>query len=1049
MVRIVEGERDWNSVDACVEAFEEAQSHDGRADPADFLPPPDHRYYLDALGEMLRVDLEYHWRRGEAMSLEAYRDRFPELFGDPARLAGVAFEEYRLRRQAGQDPMPDEYRTRFGVEVDGWPVQPTGRDEDDEPPEAAGPPPGGTNGCRAASPRASALIEALHDSEPEASRRLAHALAALPAPGSRFLGFRLEAELGSGAFGRVYLARQGDLAGRPVALKISADVAGESHALARLQHTNVMPIYSVHRDGVFQAVCMPYFGATTLADVAGAVGRRASLPDSGADLISAIEERRSSVAGGVARADGDPGKAAPAGGAEAARLDRLRGLSYVQAILALAVRMADGLGHAHERGIVHRDLKPANILLADDGEPMLLDFNLATDTRLVVRASAALVGGTLPYMAPEQLAAFAGKAAVVDARADVYALGLILFELLTGHHPFEIRRGPLAEVLPAMIEDRRVLPPDARAHNRAVSPALAAILCHCLEPDPARRYEDGRALHEDLRRQLADLPLKYVREPSLAERLAKWGRRHPRLTSSTSIAVLAFVLIAVLLATLAVRQRRIEGLAASEALHALAEDRVNAEVLLGARDAPPAQVAEGEALVDRILARHGDPTSPGWDSRPEFALLGDGDRKQFREDLGEVLYLAARAALWRGRLEEARSLCDRSAWAYGPGPPTRALGYLYADIARRSGNEEQARQLEERARLAPAETHRHRLMLAADRLDRGQFDEALAFLLDASRRAPQDVGTWVLLGIGYADLGQLDQARDSFGTAISLRPDLTWLNFKRGVVALARRDYREALADFDRVLAEHPDDPSTLVDRALTRLGLDDPRGAVADLDAALRRPGTPARALFIRAQARAKLGDAEGARRDREAGLAREPDDEASWVARGLARLPTDPKGALSDLDAALRLNPTSYDALQSKAAVLSENLGRAEEAVRVLDRAIDLHPSRVRARDGRGVLLARLGRRDGAIRDAEAALVLDSGPETLYRVADIYALTSRQRPADRGRALRLLAAAIARDPVWLPVVAGDSDLDPIRSQSEFRALIDALKQICQLGPG
>ena len=1043
MVRIVgeERERDWDSVDACVEAFEEAQARGGCADPADYLPPPDHACYLDALGELLRVDLEYRWRRGEARPLEDYRDRFPALFADPARLSGVAFEEYRLRRQAGEDPAPGEYRHRFGIEVEGWPEGPPGRDVEDEPPEA-------TNGHSLADPpTAASLVEELRDAEPRASRRLARALTILPAPGSRFLGFRLEAELGSGAFGRVFLARQGDLAGRPVALKISADVAGESHALARLQHTNVVPIYSVHRAGELQAVCMPYFGPTTLADVAVAVGRRPSLPDSGADVVSAIEARRSVVAGGAALLDGDRPGPEPAG-AGTERLDLLRGLSYVQAILALAVRMADGLAHAHERGVVHRDLKPANILLADDGEPMLLDFNLATDTRLRVRASAALVGGTLPYMAPEQLAAFSGKPAAVGARADVYALGLILFELLTGHHPFPVRRGPLAEVLPAMVEDRRIPPPDPRRKNRAVSPALAAIVRRCLEPDPARRYDDARPLHEDLRRQLADLPLKHIREPSIAERLAKWARRHPRLTSSTSIALLSVAMIIGLVAALVVRQRRIESLTATEALHGLAEDRIKAEVLLGARDAPPAQVAEGEALVGRILAQYPDPTSPGWASRPLVARLEENDRARLRDDLGEVIYLAARAALWRGRTEEARSLSYRSTMAYGSGAAPRALWYLSAEIARRSGDEEQAGQFEERARLAPAETHRHRLMLAADRLDRGQFGEALPFLLDASRREPQDVGTWALLGSGYASLGRLDEARHCLDTAIALRPDLTWLNFNLGVLALERRDPRSALADFDRVLAVRPDDPSSLVNRALARLGLDDPRGAVADLDAALRHPETPARALFIRSRARAKLGDAEGARRDRDAGLAREPDDVASWVARGLARLPADPKGAVADLDAALRLDPTSFDALQSKAAVLSENLGRAEEAVRVLGRAIDLHPSRVRARDGRGVLLARLGRRDAALRDAQAALAIDSAPETLYRVAGIYALTSRQRASDRGQALRLLAAAVARDPSWLPVIPTDPDLAPIRAQAEFRALIDVLAQIVRLGP-
>jgi tetratricopeptide (TPR) repeat protein len=386
--------------------------------------------------------------------------------------------------------------------------------------------------------------------------------------------------------------------------------------------------------------------------------------------------------------------------------------------------------------------------------------------------------------------------------------------------------------------------------------------------------------------------------------------------------------------------------------------------------------------------------------------------------------------------------------AYSPESAPRALWYLSAEIERRLGNEKAAGQFEDRARSAPAETHRDRLMLAADRLDRGQFGEALPYLLDAARREPQDVGTWALLGNGYASLGLFDEARHALDTALSLRPDLSWLHFNRGALALDRREFKAALDDFNAALSAHPDDPAALVNRALARLGLNDPRGAVVDLDTALQLPSTPARAMFIRARAKARLGDAEGARRDKEAGLEREPGDVASWVARGLARLPVDPKGALADLDAALRLDPTSYDALQNKAAVLSENLGHTEEAVRVLDRAIELHPSRVRARDGRGVLLARLGRRDAALRDAQAALSLDKDPETLYRVAGIYAMTSRQQRSDRGQALRLLAAAVARDPTWLPIIPTDPDLGPIRAQPEFLALVDVLGRIVRLGP-
>src|SRR5262249_7808720 len=115
---------------------------------------------------------------------------------------------------------------------------------------------------------------------------------------------------------------------------------------------------------------------------------------------------------------------------------QLDGRSYVDAILWLGARLAEGLAHAHERGILHRVLKPANGLMADDGQPLLLDFNLAEDIKLRSVVSASLVGGTLAYMAPEHLEAFHTGRRSVDARSDLYSLGIILFELLAGRHPF-------------------------------------------------------------------------------------------------------------------------------------------------------------------------------------------------------------------------------------------------------------------------------------------------------------------------------------------------------------------------------------------------------------------------------------------------------------------------------------------------------------------------------------------------------------------------------------------------------------------------------------
>src|SRR5262249_24979605 len=135
-------------------------------------------------------------------------------------------------------------------------------------------------------------------------------------------------------------------------------------------------------------------------------------------------------------------------------LKMLESLTYVDAVLWIAARLADGLSHAHERGILHRDLKPANILLTEDGQPMLLDFNLSRDRKARGGAAAASIGGTLPYMAPEHLEAFCGKRSTVDERSDLFSLGVILYELLAGKTPFASTGGVSRSVLEKMIADR-------------------------------------------------------------------------------------------------------------------------------------------------------------------------------------------------------------------------------------------------------------------------------------------------------------------------------------------------------------------------------------------------------------------------------------------------------------------------------------------------------------------------------------------------------------------------------------------------------------------
>ncbi len=703
----------------------------------------------------------------------------------------------------------------------------------------------------------------------------------------------------------------------------------------------------------------------------------------------------------------------------------------------------------------------------------MLDFNLAADTKLRGRASAAMIGGTLPYMAPEHLEALQGGRRIPDARSDLYSLGVILFELLTGRPPFPIHSGADREILRRMIAERNGPPPMLRPWNPKISPAAETIVRRCLQPDPAHRYRSARELHEDIQRQLDDLPLEHAHEPSLRERLAKWSRRHKRLTSMTTLGVIAACLLTAVTAGFLVRQRHVARLEAADSSRRLTAEVRQADFLLGSRDAPPEQIEEGIASCRRALAPYGVLDDPGWTARPAVALLPAGDRDRLRQEIGQLLLLHARAAIWQAeatadparrseRVGLASRLNDLAGSAFGDAPPARALVLLRSELSRLAGREDEAARLRQRAEAVPLRTPMDRYWDVIDRIDhRGrpgdlaasdERREIMATLQEISRHDPQNFVNYLLLGNCYVRLGQLDAAVSCYSAGIALRPDLPWSYVNRGLAHLDLKEYSDAVADFDQALALRPDMVESYLNRALARMGIRDFAGAVADLGRALEHRDAPVRALFLRAQAREQLGDREGAAQDRAEGLRRRPDDELSWVVRGLARLNSDPLGALTDFDAALALNPRSKSALQDKAHVLGERLGRTEEAIQVLTTALLHNPDDANASGARGVYHARLGRRDAALADARTALALgdqaltaQDQAFTIYQVAGIYALTSKQHSDDRREALRLLAIALRKDPSWLRVLPDDHDFDLIRDRPEFRDLLRAMAVVDQ----
>ncbi len=901
---------------------------------------------------------------------------------------------------------------------------------------------------------AATVIREVHEADPKAAEQLADAATAIPRVGQKFLGFRLVRELGRGAFARVFLARQGDLADRYVVLKVSADRRPESQTLAQLQHTNIVPIHSAHRVGPLQALCMPYFGSVTLADVYRDLSGMASLPNSGRGLVSTLNARKASTVRQSALPEGgEPGAAAepPPPREPVSTLKMLEGLGYVEAVLWLAARLADGLAHAHERGIVHRDLKPANILLTDEGQPMLLDFNLAADSRVHGSPAAAGMGGTLPYMSPEQLEAFAGRKRFVDARSDLYSLGVILFELLTRRHPFPIQDRSSREAPARMLKDRLGPPPRLRDRNRLVSPAVEAIVRRCLEPDPARRYQSARELREDLERQLAHLPLRYTREPSARERFAKWRRRHPYLASTASLTAVAVLLFAGLGTAYVYRGERLARLEAADLRRQTGEEMRSAQVLLLDRNAGPGQLDEGIDLCRTALDRYRVFGNPSWRESPLVRKLPPGEQGRLGEDVGDLLFLMAKATSQRAdrglgrqtpdpRLEEAWQINAAALACYDRQP--RAVWEQRAELARLLGRDEEAREAARKAEETPLRPDKDYFLLGHVLDTERNFRKALPLLRQATQRDPQNYIAWFVRGQCHLELLQDAEAVGCFNSCVALRPEFYRAWYNRGLAARRQRNFEQAAADFDRVVELQPGLALGYVNRALAREGLRDYPAAIVDLSRALELGAPATTVLFERAAVRAKAKDADGAKRDREEAMRRPPADEDGFVERGLARVEPDPKGALADFDEALRLNPASFRGLQNKAALLVDKFGKDEEALRVMDRAVELYPDSELARAGRGVLLARFGKRDKAIEEAQAALLLDTTPPTLYQVACVYALTSKQRAEDRLRAFELLASAL-RKGYGLDLIDQDTDLDPIRDTPEFRRLADGARAL------
>jgi serine/threonine protein kinase len=337
--------------------------------------------------------------------------------------------------------------------------------------------------------------------------------------------YELLEEIARGGMGIIYRARQRRL-NRVVALKmvretqLVGEVAArrfraEAEAAASLEHPNIVPIYEVGEDDGRMFYTMRLI--------------------EGGSLSARIEGTKRAIEGRSGRGEG-----AKRGGSDPAwppsGLDARPGAE-------LLAKVARALHYAHQRGVLHRDLKPANILLDWQGEPHVTDFGLAK--RLESEMSSLTLSGvslgTPNYMAPEQAR---GGSKELTTAADIYSLGAILYELLTGAPPF--RGATPLETMRRVVEEE---PRRPSTINWGADHDLETICLKCLEKEPAHRYGTAGELADDLERWLRGEPIQ-ARPSSPWEKAAKWVKRHPAAAAFISLAAVApAVIIAILLVT--------------------------------------------------------------------------------------------------------------------------------------------------------------------------------------------------------------------------------------------------------------------------------------------------------------------------------------------------------------------------------------------------------------------------------------------------------------------------------------------------------------------
>jgi len=786
-----------------------------------------------ALAQLLQKMAE-QWRSGKVVKAEQLLADCPQISADQEAAVRVIYEEFCLREERGETPDTTEFYGRFPQWHDALAV----------------------------------VLECHHllRGEPEPPT--------FPAAGQSLGELRLISELGRGALGRVFLASQPTLSDRLLAVKVTARTGQEHLSLARLQHTHIVPLYSIQDfpESNLRAMCMPYLGGSTWSAILQALHSQPMHRRSGQKIVNHLVQTR------------------PAGAPELVgvgpALSFLSRSTYVEAVCWIGSCLADALHYAHQRGLVHLDIKPSNVLLTADGQPMLLDFHVACEIERLEDQTVDRLGGTRGYMSPEQSAAaeaFKRGAPIprmLDGRSDIYSLGVLLFESLAG----ELPAGD-----PGRGRSR------LRESHPQVSRGLEDIICKCLAPAAKDRYRDAGQLAADLRLHLASLPLRGVPNRSLVERIKKWRKRRPYAMPVLFAAALAAIIIGSVGALNYAQQIQLANTTLAQSQHELDQKEFeaakdHAQLVLDALTWIPwrtdlktrakqqlvatqrAKAVAGlhnlveklrfydyQPLGDHELARLAAGCGELWESRSalvdgnEFSAnkdKADGHVEQLRQDLLDLAILSARLDLHLTprekidqarhkaieRLDEARQTCGDS--------PVLEIARRDYDLPEEPKGEvpidslPEAKTAWEHYVVGRWLMHHHALTEA-----RSHFEGAIVEA-EVERRQLERAGKkpamapgifWAYFQLARADfeLGRFDDALTSAKICLALEPRAESY-YNRAVCYQALGHAEEALSDFREALELDPTLAPALLARATLWARMERYSEAKTDLDAAI-----------------------------------------------------------------------------------------------------------------------------------------------------------------------------------------------------------------------